>query len=100
MAAQVSSLPSLIKENRAEIEAIVRNHRGVSIAVFGSVARGEATESSDIDFLVDFEPSSSLLDLIHLEEALEELLGVDVDVVSSGALLDRDHDILRDAVAL
>lgn len=100
MTAEVSSLPSLIKENRAEIEAIVRNHRGVSIAVFGSVARGEATESSDIDFLVDFEPSSSLLDLIHLEEALEELLGVDVDVVSSGALLDRDHDIRRDAVPL
>jgi predicted nucleotidyltransferase len=68
--------------------------------VFGSVARGEATPDSDIDFLVDFEPSSSLLDLAHLEEALTALLGVEVDVVSEGALLERDSEIGEDAVAL
>lgn len=56
--------------------------------MFGSVARGEATVDSDIDFLVEFEPGSSLLDLIHLEEALCDLLGVDVDVISLGALLE------------
>jgi predicted nucleotidyltransferase len=71
-----------------------------SIAVFGSVARGEATGDSDIDFLVEFEPSSSLLDLIHLEEALSELLGVSVDVISAAALLERDTEIRRDAIAL
>ena len=43
---------------------------------------------------------SSLLDLIHLEEALSELLGVSVDVVSIGALLERDDEIRRDAVPL
>ncbi len=68
--------------------------------MFGSVARGDATSSSDIDLLVDFGPNSSLLDLIHLEEALSALLGCSVDLVSAGALLDRDCDFRRDAVTL
>ncbi len=68
--------------------------------MFGSVARGDEHASSDIDFLVEFEPHSSLLDLIHLEDALAVLLKRPVDVVSAGGLLDRDDDIRRDAVAL
>jgi len=68
--------------------------------VFGSVALGEQTESSDIDFVVEFEPSSSLLDLSHLEEALGALLGAAVDVVSAGVLLARDEEIPRTAVTL
>ena len=68
--------------------------------MFGSVARGEAPVDSDIDFLVEFEPGSSLLDLIHLEETLCDLLGVDVDVISLGALLERDNEIRSDAVML
>ena len=70
------------------------------MAVFGSVARGEATDDSDIDLLVEFEPDSSLLDLIELEEALRTLLGTNVDVISAGALLERDAEIRRDAVPL
>ena len=93
-----SDLSSMVERNRAEILDLVRRHRGRSIAVFGSVARGEAISESDIDFLVEFEPSSSLLDLVHLEEALAELLGVDVDVVSAGALLERDAEIRNDAI--
>ena len=68
--------------------------------MFGSVARGEDTPGRDVDFLVEFEPSSSLLDLVHLEEALAELLGVAVDVVSAGALLERDAEIRHDAIRL
>ncbi len=93
-------LNSIVERNRTEILDLVRRHRGRSIAVFSSVARGEATSESDIDFVVEFEPSSSLLDLVHLEEALAELLGVDVDVVSAGALLERDAEIRSDAIAL
>lgn len=94
------NLSSIVERNRTEILDLVRRHRGRSIAVVGSAARGEATPWSDIDFLVDFEPSSSLLDLVRLEEALAELLGVDVDVVSAGALLERDAEIHRDVIAL
>jgi len=78
----------------------VRRHRGRSVAVFGSVARGDETAASDIDFLVEFEPGSSLFDLLHLGEDLEQLLGVPVDVVSAGGLKDRDEHIRREAVPL
>ena len=89
-----------IERHRAEIVALVHEHRARSIAVFGSVARGATGPNSDIDFLVEFEPGSSLFDLIHLEDALQALLGTSVDVVSVGALLDRDVEIRRDAHAL
>jgi uncharacterized protein len=55
---------------------------------------------SDIDLLVDFEPDSSLFDLLHLTEELEKLLGHRVDVVSLGGLKDRDRRILAEAVDL
>jgi len=70
------------------------------VRVFGSVARGEASQSSDIDLLVDFESGSSLFDLLHLTEELEQLLGHPVDVVSAGGLRERDQRILAEAVEL
>ena len=79
---------------------MVHRHRGRSVAVFGSVARGDETAASDIDFLVEFEPGSSLFDLLHIGEELEQLLGVPVDVVSAGGLKDRDEHIRREAVPL
>jgi len=83
-----------------EINDLVRHHRGRSVSLFGSVARGDATPESDIDFLVEFEPGSSLFDLMHLQEALQQLLGVSVDVVSVGGLKERDDHIRREAVPI
>lgn len=91
---------SLVERHRDQIVALAPRFHARSIAVFGSVSRGEDTSASDVDFLVEFETGSSLLDLIHFEEALADLLGVHVDVVSVGALLDRDEEIRRDAVVL
>jgi predicted nucleotidyltransferase len=54
--------------------------------VFGSAARGEADESSDIDLLVDMDPDRSLLDVAALVADLRELLGRKVDVVSEKGL--------------
>ncbi len=90
----------LVESKRDEIRAAAHRHRGRSVAVFGSVARGDENESSDIDFLVEFEPGSSLFDLMHLSEELELLLGVPVDVVSVGGLKDRDDHIRREALTL
>ncbi len=70
------------------------------MALFGSVARGDDTAASDIDFLVEFAPDSSLFDLLHIGEELEALLGVSVDVVSAGGLKVRDDHIRREAVPL
>ena len=96
----MSQRRDLVETRRDEICAIVRRHRGRSVSVFGSVARGEETPTSDIDFLVEFEPGSSLFDLLHISEELEALLGVPVDVVSAGGLKERDALIRREAMLL
>jgi predicted nucleotidyltransferase len=91
-------LRRLVNENAAEVRAIAGRHRARSIALFGSVARGEEDPASDLDFLVEFEPGSSLFDLLHLQDDLEALFGRRVDVVSAGGLKDRDERIRREAV--
>ncbi len=71
-----------------------------SVRVFGSVARGEQTATSDVDLLVAFDADRSLFDQVHLIADLELLLGGRVDVVAEGGLLDRDGHILTEAVPL
>ncbi len=79
-------IEQLLKEKREEILRIAAKHGARNVRVFGSVARGEADEQSDIDFLVEFEPGRSLLDHAALVLELEELLGRKVDVVTEGGL--------------
>lgn len=89
-----------LRARRDEIASLVTRHHGVSFAVFGSVATGRDDADSDIDFLVRFAPGSSLLDLLHLQDDLAELLGKPVDVVSEAALKPRDSHIRSEAVAI
>lgn len=74
--------PSLgeLRSRRDEILAIAGRHGASNVRVFGSVARGDATEGSDVDLLVDLEADRSLLDLGGLLMDLQELLEVSVDV--------------------
>ncbi len=91
-------LLDLVREHRDEVQSAVQRHRGVSFKVFGSAARGEDTDASDIDLLVRFAPESSLFDLLHLSDELERILGRRVDVVSEGGLKPRDEHIRAEAV--
>lgn len=95
-----TGLRALVDRHRAEIVRAARRHHGRSVSLFGSVARLDARADSDIDFLVDFDEGSSLFDLIGLQEDLSSLLGVPVDVVSSGGLRERDGAIRREAIPL
>ena len=88
-----SPLGTLVHGNRARILEIAARHRARHVRVFGGVARGDAGDGSDIDFLVDFEPGSSLFDVLHLTEGLQRLLDHPVDVVSVGGLKARDDKI-------
>ena len=88
------------RSNRESIEAAVRAHKGLRVFVFGSAARGEDTDQSDLDLMVQFGEGSSLFDLMELESELGALLGISVDVVSVGGLKPRDGHIWREAVPL
>ncbi len=95
-----AALRTLVDTNRQQIKSVVTRHRGRSVALFGSVARGEETPESDLDFLVEFDAGAALFDLVRIEMDLEELLGRPVDVVSVGGLLPEDDDVRRDAIPL
>lgn len=90
-----------LKAYRDEIIAIAESCHAPNISVFGSVARGESTVSSDVDFLIDVIPEQSVLDLIRLIQTLSDLLGCKVDVAQSTALnpLIRE-EVLKDAISL
>jgi predicted nucleotidyltransferase len=84
-----------ILKRRDEIIAVAKRYGASDLRIFGSVARGEAGESSDVDFLVRFEAGRSLFDQGGLLMDLRQLLGVNVDVVSEGALSGRFGQIVR-----
>ncbi|MBS1863134.1 MAG: nucleotidyltransferase family protein [Actinobacteria bacterium] len=76
-------------------------HGARNVRVFGSVGRGEASRSSDLDLLVDMSEGRSLFDLVALGDDLEEALGVVVDVVTEKSLSPYLRDrILAEAVSL
>jgi uncharacterized protein len=86
---------------REEILKIAAKYGVYNIRVFGSVARGEARDNSDVDFLVEMEPGRNLLDRIGLKQDLEELLGRSVDIAKTSNLHDLIREkVLREAVAL
>lgn len=87
--------------HRAEIRRVVGDHGGSNPRLFGSLARGEGHESSDVDILVDLESGRTLFDLAAMRAELERLLEVPVDVVTTSGLEGEVRDeILSDALAL
>ncbi len=94
-------IEELLCEKREEILQIAARHGARNVRVFGSVARGEADERSDIDFLVEMEGRRSLFDLGGLLVDLQDLLGQDVDVITPGGLRERMRErVLREAISL
>jgi uncharacterized protein len=75
-----------LRNNKDKIQQILAQHHAENIRVFGSVARGDSTEESDIDFLVNFLPNASLFDQVEIIDELALLLDCSVDVVSERAL--------------
>lgn len=83
----------LLEVNREAIRRIVAAHRGLNPRVFGSVMRGEDTEESDLDILVDCAKGMTLFDLGAIRTELLQLLGnISLDVVTPKALPDQWRD--------
>lgn len=86
---------------RDDLEAIATRHGVLSLRLFGSVARGQESPGSDIDFLVRLEHGRTLLDVSRLKQELERMLGRKVDIVSENGLGPRMRArVLRDAQPL
>jgi predicted nucleotidyltransferase/DNA-binding XRE family transcriptional regulator len=95
------SLRELLRRRRGRVVELASRRGATNVRVFGSVARNEETEASDIDLLVDLEPGHTILDLVGLRRELTEALGVPVDVTTVGML--KKHlrsDILAEAIPL
>ena len=89
------------QKHREAIRRIVERHHAKNPRVFGSVIHGQDTDGSDLDILVDTTEETSLFDIGAIRTELIELLGVDVDVLTPGALPDRwKMQVLNEARAV
>ena len=96
-----ASIVQLLNLYREEILRLAADHGARNVRLFGSVVRGQATADSDLDMLVDFEAGRSLLDRIALIQDLEDLLGIEVDMVTGRSVhRDLQAEILRSAQPL
>ena len=92
------NLIQLVQNQREQILEIALKNGARDVRVFGSVARGDDHQDSDIDFLVNLETGRSLLDLARFLRELQTLLGHKVDVVTEAGLRPRIRlQVLKEA---
>jgi uncharacterized protein len=96
-----SPLRTRVFARRRELRNTIRSLGGSRVRLFGSVARGDDGEGSDVDLLVDVGPDVGLIQLSRMQSAAEALLEASVDIVpSSGLKPDLVESVMRDAVRL
>lgn len=83
-----------LRQKKDAIYEIARKRRVNKLYVFGSTVRREDTPESDVDFLAEFLPNTSLFQLIILQEELHNFLGCNVDLVSRNGI----HPLLKDQI--
>ena len=83
---------------------ILRDNDVARLEVFGSIARGEANENSDVDLLVEFSKRKTLLDVVSLERKMSTVLGRKVDLLTEAAIspylreqINRDRRVVYEA---
>ncbi len=90
-----------LADRRSEILGLAERYRAEEVRVFGSVARGDNNDESDVDFLIKPRSGCSLFDLGGLLEDLQDLLGCRVDLVTEDGLKPRLREhVLKEAVPL
>lgn len=85
---------TMIQQKRKQILDIATQYGASNVRIFGSVARGEETPGSDIDFLVELDPNCTLLDQIALIQSLEDLLECKIDLAETESL----HPLIKEQV--
>jgi predicted nucleotidyltransferase len=90
-----------VQRHRAKIREIALGHRVTDVRIFGSAARGDDVEGSDLDLLVEPTAATTLMDIGAIRYELASLLGIEVDVLTPNALPARIREqVLREAVRL
>jgi len=96
-----SHLGRTLRAKRDEVIAAAGRHGVLNVRVFGSVARGDDTATSDVDLLVDLPKGASLFTIARLQRELEEILKARVDIVPASDLkASVKANVERDLVAL
>lgn len=98
MSKPIEEIRRILKEHEQELKEL---YKIKSLGIFGSYVRGEESESSDLDLLVEFDPDATmdLITFVELENYLSDLLGVKVDLVMRSALKPRiGRHILQEVV--
>ena len=95
----MSMKPSIaLEQHREAIRQIVGRHHAVNARIFGSVLHCKDTYESDLDILIDTTEETTLFDVGAIQAEISELLGVNVDVLTPGALPDRwKMEVLKEA---
>jgi predicted nucleotidyltransferase len=93
-ATQETSLSQRLQGAREEVIAVAHRHGACNLRIYGSIAKGQEHNGSDLDLLVDLAADQTLLGLIRLRQELEDLLGCPVDVTEAETL----HPLIRSEV--
>ena len=97
----MTNLAEKLKQHREDILAIAAHYGVQNVRIFGSVARGNSHDKSDIDFLVSLDAQHTLFDLGGFLQEVQDLLGANVDVVTESGLNPQFKDrIIHEAKAL
>lgn len=101
MSVKGENLEPLVSTLRRHMPELQEEYGVESLGIFGSYGRGEQGEGSDLDVLVEFSETPTLLDLTGLERHLSDLLGVEVDLVLKDSLKPRiGRRILEEVIIL
>lgn len=94
----LEEIKQLLQQNKSVLQ---ENYKVTELGIFGSYVRGEQTEKSDVDVLIDYEKAPTLFKLVELRNYLNELMGMKVDVVTKKGLKPRIRErVLSEVVYL
>lgn len=92
---------ALYQANKEQVDKVLKKHRIRRLVAFGSRARGDARPDSDLDLVATVPAETSLFDLVHMQDDLEEVLGVEVNLLTPGGLRPRlKRHVEEDGVVL
>lgn len=82
-------------------QSLCKRYCITALGIFGSYARGEQNEASDVDILVDYDTAPTFIELIELRDYLSEVFGMKVDIVTRKGLKDRIRDrVLQEVIEI